>query len=237
MPSLSEADALSFNPFIPSNGVGPPLPLEENIPSQPFPVDVLPEAVRRFVEGGARALGCPVDFLAVPALVVAGAALGNTWRLSITPTHQEHAALFGLIVGPPGSGKSPALTMALAPLRAIEQAHLGCYRTDQARWLELEETRRGPVPQARRCLVDDVHAETLAPVLEANPRGILIARDDLGGLIQGLYPGRGGKGHESRGCCNCGPGQTSSWIERSRCSCDGPLWRSLAVFRRALSNG
>jgi hypothetical protein len=69
MPSISEADALLFNRFLPSNDLGPPVPLEEGTRPPPFPLDVLPEPVRWFVEGGARALGCPVDFLALPAQV------------------------------------------------------------------------------------------------------------------------------------------------------------------------
>jgi Protein of unknown function (DUF3987) len=198
MSSLSATDALLLNRFIPSNGVGPPVPLEEKTPPPAFPVEVLPEPVRWFVEGAAQALGCPVDFLALPALVVAGAALGNTWRLSITPTHQEHAALFGLIVGPPGSGKSPALALTLAPLRAIEECHLDSHRAEQARWLVLEESRRGPVAPVRRCLFDHFKPSTLGAILEANPRGILVARDDLGSLIRDLTQSRDGKGHEGR---------------------------------------
>jgi hypothetical protein len=47
-----------------------------------------------------------------------------------------------------------------------------------------------------RCLVDDFTTEALGPILEANPKGVLVLKDELAGLINGLNQYKGGRGHD-----------------------------------------
>ena len=49
---------------------------------EPFPLEALPAAFRRAVESSAKALHCPPDYLAVPILTFAGAAIGQVvkWK-------------------------------------------------------------------------------------------------------------------------------------------------------------
>src|SRR5690242_12562593 len=49
----------------------------------PFPLEALPTAVKDFVDETARALHCPPDFVAIPALVSAGAAIGGSCELEL----------------------------------------------------------------------------------------------------------------------------------------------------------
>ena len=81
----------------------------------PFPIDVFPKPLQAFIREGAAAIGCPPDFLAVPMLVLAGMAIGNSRELEIKPTWHEGANLYAATVGDPGSKKSPALKAAAEP--------------------------------------------------------------------------------------------------------------------------
>src|SRR5436309_11552169 len=60
----------------------PPPGADESAPAAveadrpPFPVEVFPEPVAIFVRRVAAAMGCPIDFPAVAALVVSAAAVG-----------------------------------------------------------------------------------------------------------------------------------------------------------------
>ena len=54
-----------------------PLHIKKFPPVLPFPLDVLPIAAARFACVGAESIGCPVDFLAAPILVMAGGATGR----------------------------------------------------------------------------------------------------------------------------------------------------------------
>src|SRR5262249_30567542 len=94
------------------------------VPGVPdFPVDVLPRALGAFVEAGAAALQCPADYVGVPLLALAGAAIWASRALEVKPGWTERPALYAAVVGPPGSAKTPALKLAAGPIYA-EQARL-----------------------------------------------------------------------------------------------------------------
>jgi hypothetical protein len=96
-------------------------------PVDPFPTDVLPEPLARYVREGAKAMGCPEDYLAVPMLVVAGAAIGGSRVLEVKPGWREAPCLYAAVVGDPGTTKSPALKAVLGPFeerqRELEREH------------------------------------------------------------------------------------------------------------------
>src|SRR5262249_11661631 len=98
----------------------PAVPLAELPEPEAFPVDILPALLQQYVQESAWALNCPVDFVAVPLLAVAGGAVGNSRPPAITRTHLQSACLFAAVVGRPGSAKSPALEMVGAPLAAAQ---------------------------------------------------------------------------------------------------------------------
>src|SRR6266436_2889510 len=65
----------SKGPVAPPEPWEPPIPLAEVPAALPFPLSVLPAILIRFVKDAAGALTCPVDYLAVPLLALAGAAI------------------------------------------------------------------------------------------------------------------------------------------------------------------
>src|SRR5262249_52959376 len=87
----------------------------------PFPVDCLPEPLRRFATEAARALQCPVDFLAMAMLAVASAAIGNSRRLRIRRGYEEGARIFAAIVAKAGAVKTPALRLVCWPVYAQQK--------------------------------------------------------------------------------------------------------------------
>jgi hypothetical protein len=90
-------------------------------PALPFPVEVLPQPLARFVREVADALPCPADFVGVPLLAVLGAAIGNSRVLQVKPGWHEGPRLFTAVVADPGSKKSPALALVMQPLRERQQ--------------------------------------------------------------------------------------------------------------------
>ena len=92
------------------------------LPVKRFRPQLLPPILRRFVDDVSDRMQCPPDFIAGPLIVMLGALIGS--RCCIRPKQQdnwsEHPNLWGAIIAPPGSLKSPALAQALAPLRSLE---------------------------------------------------------------------------------------------------------------------
>jgi hypothetical protein len=182
---------------------------------QPFPVDALPEPVRAFVVNGARAIGCDVSYLALPLLTAIAAAIGNTRRLELKRGWSVPPILWGAIVGESGTAKTPAFQLVLRPVRerqrkALErhaeemkryEADLARWEKDMADWRRDKDALSDPPekptpPRAERFIVSDTTVEALAPILLDNPRGLLLARDELAGWIGSFdrYAGQGKSG-------------------------------------------
>ncbi len=83
----------------------------------PFPTEVFPPTIRRFVDAGAESIGVDPAFVAVPLLSVCATAIGNTRRAMVKPGWNEPSVLWTAIVAPSGCAKSPAMNLSLSLIR------------------------------------------------------------------------------------------------------------------------
>lgn len=151
----------------------------------PFPTEALPHVLRRLVRSGAPAVGCDEASLALPALIAAAGVLGSTRRLQLQSTWQAPPILWGCLLGESGAGKSPAMRLALAPLREYERRARAAERANvHSRFLEA--ARSTGRPALRRVLVSDATTEALAQIAAEHPLGLLLARDELAGFFGNL---------------------------------------------------
>ena len=100
-----------------------PIPLRDELPPVlPFIPTLLPDQLRGWVRDIAERMNCPIDLVAIPAMVSAGALIGR--RIGIRPQRRtdwlEVGNLWGCVVARPGSMKSPAASEALSPIRRLE---------------------------------------------------------------------------------------------------------------------
>lgn len=167
----------------------------------------LPSAIRDAIVDLADRLQCPPDYLAVAMLSAAGAVVGN--KVGIFPrandeSWQVYPALWGGVVGDPGSKKTPSLQAAHKPLQHLEnlasqkfaqdmQTHKAAmlkYDKDVAAWSKNKSTSLKPVvpadPKRERYIVHDSTYQALGVILADNPRGVLALADELTGLLQSL---------------------------------------------------
>lgn len=119
-----------------------PIPLrDELLPVEPFSADLLPSQLRHWVMDIAERMNCPPDLVAIPAMVSAGALIGR--KVGIRPQRRtdwlEVGNLWGCVVAPPGSLKSPAAGEALGPIKRLEakaaeanEAALKAFKADEA---------------------------------------------------------------------------------------------------------
>lgn len=189
----------------------PELPDELNW--EPFPTAALPEPVRSFVERAATALVCDTSYVALPALTVCAAAIGNTRCIELKGSWRPRAILWTAIVGESGTVKTPAFRLALQPVRDLEQKAqerheqamrrfddaMAAYEKAMAEWKRAKNDTDEPPekpeePQAERFTVGDATIESIAPILKSNPRGLLLARDELNAWLGSFdrYATRGG---------------------------------------------
>lgn len=204
---------------------------------QPLPVtdydmptldpELMPAGLRDWIADASDRLQVPPEMIAAPAVVSMATLVGRT--VGIYPKRHDDwivvSNLWGMIVGRPGTLKSPAVQEGtrflrhLAAMTAHEYAdakkkakiELDVIEADAARAkheaqskkgnadqyrIQLEEIdrrRKEETPRERRYMTQDATVEKLGEILLANPRGILLLRDELSGWLRMLdKPGREG---------------------------------------------
>lgn len=198
-------------------------PIAAPVPT--LPDGLLPAPLRPWLADVAERVSIPLEFVAAPAVVALGSVVGRT--VAIRPMArddwQNPANLWGGIVGPPGTMKTPAISEALRPLRrlaveartrfegaeATRQADLeafGAKRKAMRQRLELAAKKGDEVDlsrfrdqlkdlkaeedageiRERRFTTSDATIEKLGMLLNENPRGLLVVRDELTGWLRGL---------------------------------------------------
>ncbi len=132
----------------------------------PFPTKELPEALRSFVERGAKAIGCDPASLALPALCVCAGILGGSRRLQAKSSWHAPPILWGCVLGESGTIKSPAMRLALAPLRRRAKQEHDRYET------LLQLAKAAPVGQAAsQTAPDDASKDAVTNSDQANQTG------------------------------------------------------------------
>ncbi|MBS0456760.1 MAG: DUF3987 domain-containing protein [Proteobacteria bacterium] len=117
-----------------------PLPKLPDVPE--FPLEVLPNAMQRWIgDAAARAQFSP-DLAAAAAVAALGSVLGRKLgiRLKTHDDWTEHANIWGAIVGPPSALKSPAMREGERALKALQMAADKKFAKEQAAYeAELEK--------------------------------------------------------------------------------------------------
>jgi hypothetical protein len=175
-----------------------------------FPVEAMPEKCQRFVREGCEAIGCPPELLGMPVLAVVSGAIGASRVVEIKPSWREDASLFLAVVAPPGAKKTPASKAATEPVRKrqaeLRREHrekMAVYNREMREWevdkkLAYKDNAAAPPqpekPTMGRVIADDITVEALVGILEDNPRGLLVDKDELTGWVRAMDQYKSGKG-------------------------------------------
>ena len=138
-------------------------------PPPAFPLENLPDPIRQFVQEGAQAFPAPYKLLAIPALVSLGATIGNSRVVQLKEGWVEHPSIYAAVVCESGTMKSPAMDQATSFLRDLQTS-------------------------SHRTWTSNATVESLARLLQSNPRGILMYQDELSAWVRSMSQYRQGKG-------------------------------------------
>ena len=177
----------------------------------PFPAKMLPSPLNEFVLSSSEATGCDPAYMALPLIAACSQAIGSTRRVGLKNSWSEPAIVWTAIVGTSGTRKSAAIDLALRPLRAREARMLGsweaahreyqkaktAYKAKLVAWGKSpdgEPPKEPEKPRPVRYLVQDTTLEALVETLRDNPRGVLLALDELARWFSSFDRYSGGRG-------------------------------------------
>lgn len=218
---------------------GPPESLEYKLPPvQSLQPSMLPPELWPWVSDIAHRVQCPIDYVAASAIVMLGSVIGT--GCAIRPKQKDNWTeipnLWGAVVGPPGSKKSPALSQAMKPLFRLDHAAQLDYANARLQYsITLDQhkaalehykkqlkgaqgqtaTHPGPPPDepvCKRYYTNDCTFEALGDILSANPRGCLVNHDELTSLLAGFD--RSGREGERQGYLTAWNGLQGHRVDR-----------------------
>ena len=132
-----------------------------------MPLEVLPTVIRQYIVESANAYSFPVEYIALSLLAALSAAIGNRRCLRIKAEWVEPIAIWGLLVGPSGEGKTPALKNAISLLSSSPS------------------DPEGNAPDLRNLVVTDISYAALIDRLHAGDGTLLYYADELTGWLTG----------------------------------------------------
>jgi hypothetical protein len=159
-----------------------------------FPYGLLPSPCADFVRIGADAIGCDPSLLALPMLSAMGAAIGTKVSVQAKPGWPVFPLLWTAVVGESGTGKTPAQNAVTKPLHdyqtllfekwqkeRIEYEAMAKALKDRGSSGNREDIKQVAPPVCGRILFNDITLEAVPPILEKNPFGVLMVRDEVAG--------------------------------------------------------
>jgi hypothetical protein len=181
-----------------------------------LPLDVFGPFWSRWIGSAAEGANAPPDYTALPLLANTSALIGNARWVVAWRSWAEPPALWLCSVGDPSSGKTSGATPVTRDVLRQVEAHMARdYPAALERWQEAESVARvahkawekavaravedgkepppkpdaartPPRPVLPRVRVCDATMETIAPLLQSQPKGALHARDELAGWLLNL---------------------------------------------------
>ena len=165
-----------------------------------------------WIREAAECKNAPSDYVAAPLLSIAGATIGNSRWVSPWSGWEEPPVIWAALVGLPSSGKSPALSAVLGPLREHEKMLRSEFERRHSDWADKDEiaklaetswrkaaqkaiddgeappdkpanARREPEPKRDRIRITDATVERVADILADSWRGLVLCRDELSGWL------------------------------------------------------
>ncbi|WP_226550777.1 DUF3987 domain-containing protein [Celeribacter naphthalenivorans] len=192
------------------------------LPAPELPLaDVFGPLWADWISRAAEAKSAPPDYVVAGLLATVGSAIGNTRWAAPWEGWQEPPILWTISIGSPSSNKSPGLDAVLGLIKEVEREKRHAMEGDLAEWREKAEIaklaesawkevakaalkdgsepperpdtlRIEPEPFLPRFSIADGTVERLAVIVSKQPRGTLLARDELAGWLQGMTRYSGG---------------------------------------------
>ena len=143
----------------------------------------------------ARQENYSIEYMMASLLVAVSTAIGNAVNIRIRGGWISKSALYMILVGRPGMGKTPPLDFAFRPIRKHDAKIIKQFKLDMEHYNSLVENGKAkkdnssPLPDKpilRRTIISDFTPEALMRALDDNQRGIVVYVDEIMGMFNAV---------------------------------------------------
>ena len=164
----------------------------EGVAETGFPLEVYPEAIQKIVYELVIYENFNLEYASAIVLSVFATAIGNTYRVNIKGKWVASCAIYMMLVGRAGLGKTPPLNFLYKPIRNNDQLMLEKARQEYESYKQLigkkendmsEETEK---PHVVQTIISDFTQEAMLSVHYDNPRGVALVVDEIVALFNSV---------------------------------------------------
>ena len=159
----------------------------EGVYENKIPLDALPAKLQDMVLALARQENYSIEYTLASLLVAASTAIGNAVNICIRGGWISNAAMYMILVGRPGMGKTPPLDFAFRPIRKFkEEMELYNEALERQRGKKEDSGTLPPKPILRRTIISDFTPEALIRAHDDNKRGVVLYVDEIMGMFNAV---------------------------------------------------
>lgn len=160
-----------------------------------FPLDTFPPILKDMIDAYCNCYGSAIEHYALAMLSTAGSVIGNACWIQERNTKQP-PLLYSAIVDLPGRGKTPIVNTILKPVREIEAEYRDEFSKAMEEYKQAINAGKEDVvqPKCSELILNNFTVEAVYKVLQQNPRGCLVFRDEIAGWLSSMnaYKQKGG---------------------------------------------
>ena len=157
-----------------------------------LPLDAFPQKLQDIIFEVARIEQFDLEYLTMSMLSAAATAIGNSCHIRIRGSWKSSPALYVILIGRPGQGKTPPLDYAFRPLQEHDFLLVSKFIEENKRYAELNVGNKGNAidadkPVLVQTILSDLTQEAMMRIHNDNQRGIVILVDEIMGFFNSVY--------------------------------------------------
>ena len=167
----------------------------EGVFENKIPLNAFPVKIQDMILVLSRQENYSIEYMMASLLVAMSTAIGNAVNIRIRGGWISNSALYMILVGRPGMGKTPPLDFAFRPIRKHDAQAVKQFKLEMEQYNNLIESNKGKKenttslpnkPILRRAIISDFTPEALMRALDDNQRGIVVYVDEIMGMFNAV---------------------------------------------------
>ncbi len=156
-----------------------------------LPLDAFPQKLQDIIFEVARIEQFDLEYLTMSMMSAAATAIGNSCHIRIRGSWNNSPALYVILTGRPGQGKTPPLDYAFRPLREHDHNMLSQFIEENKCYAEMNDgsmtkTIDTDKPVLKQTILSDFTQEAMMRIHNDNQRGIIILVDEIMGFFNSI---------------------------------------------------